>query len=98
MNLTVDKLNFRGEQYPNMKIKYDSVNHELFLDNKTVTGSIFLNPDEDKIDIKLDKLIYQSTKIKLRKIHWSQKLSAVMPLQLPWCNLAVIACVLVTGF
>ncbi len=67
VELRVDKLIFHDTMYPAITVKYNSLSKELFVENKTISGSILLNEDR-KIDVKLDKLELQSDAMKKNEL------------------------------
>ncbi len=63
-DLHVGVLNFYGEEYRPVHLKYNSVRHELYVDSPVLTGTIAINQDADAVAIKLDKLNVPATRVK----------------------------------
>lgn len=56
LDLNIHNLTILDEEYPNTRIKYLSQKNEVSFANQIAAGSVILSKDEDKIDIKLDRL------------------------------------------
>ncbi len=55
-NLLFNKLQFRGETYKNMRVKYESSTSKIGLDSPLIIGTIQRSKDDEKININLEKL------------------------------------------
>lgn len=56
IDMLFDSINFHGDKYSDMWVKYDSTNNSIGLDSKIIKGTINFTKEEDKLDIKLDHL------------------------------------------
>lgn len=60
VDVFIDNLVFRGEKYASMGVKYYSPLNRFVFNSPIINGSIQIAKDEDKIDVKLSKLIFEN--------------------------------------
>lgn len=56
LDLNIHTLTIWDEEYPNTRIKYFSQKNEISFANQIGAGAVILSKDEDKIDVKLERL------------------------------------------
>lgn len=64
LDLAINSLKFADTEYKPVRMKYSSANSSLFLDTEMLTGTIIAKLEDERLDVKLDKLNIPKSRIK----------------------------------